>query len=143
MKYLICFFCLSFSAIAFSQKNDSTTIIQLLKNDYGTLLTKDLKKHISYCTEDYMLIEDGAFWNMEQEAVWFKEDANKVSARKDEFDFKYIRIDGNVAYAVYNLWSDITKDGKLTQKNWNETAIFRKVNGEWKIALIHSTPVKL
>ncbi len=142
MKYLICFFCLSFSSFAFSQKNDSTTIIQLLKNDYGTLLSKDLKKHINNCTEDYLLIEAGDIMNMEDESKWYKDDANKVTDRKDNFDFKYIRTDGNVAYAVYNLRSDIIKEGKLTQKNWNESTIFRKVNGEWKIALIHSTPIK-
>ena len=142
MKYLICLFCLSFSAIALSQKNDTTTIIQLLKSDYGTMRNMDLKKHMSNCTEDYLLIEAGETWNMEQESKWYKDDANKVTDRKDNFDFKYIRIDGNFAYAVYTLRSDITKEGKLTQKNWNESAIFRKMNGEWKIALIHSTPIK-
>ena len=142
MKYLICLFYLSFSAIAFSQKNDTTIIIQLLKSDYGTMRSMDLKKHMSNCTEDYLLIEAGDIWNMEKESKWYKDDVNKVTDRKDNFDFKYIRIDGNVAYAVYNLRSDITKEGKLTQKNWNESTIFRKVNGEWKIALIHSTPIK-
>ena len=142
MKYLICLFYLSFSTIAFAQKNDTTTIIQLLKSDYGTMLNTDLKKHMSNCTEDYLLIEAGDIWNMEKESKWYKNDANKVTDRKDNFEFKYIRIDGDVAYAVYNLKSDITKDGKLTQNNWNESTIFRKVNGEWKIALIHSTPIK-
>lgn len=88
------------------------------------------------------MIEAGDVWNMDREAQWYRDPSSKVNDRKDHFEFKYIRIDGDVAYAVYNLKSDITKDGKLTQKNWNESAIFRKVNGEWKIALIHSTPVK-
>jgi ketosteroid isomerase-like protein len=142
MKYLICLFYLSFSAIAFSQKNDTTIIIQLLKSDYGTMLNMDLKKHISNCTEDYLLLEAGDTWNMEQESKWYRDDVNKVTDRKDSFDFKHIRIDGNFAYAVYTLRSDITKEGKLTQKNWNESTIFRRVNGEWKIALIHSTQIK-
>ena len=106
------------------------------------MLSMDLKKHMSNCTEDYILIEADDIWNMEQESKWYKDDANKPTDRKDKFDFKYIRIEGNVAYAVYNLRSDITKEGKLTQKNWNESTIFRKVKGEWKIALIHSTPIK-
>jgi ketosteroid isomerase-like protein len=143
MKYFIHLICLSFPSIVFcQQKNDSTAIINLLKNDYSTMLSMDLKKHISNCTEDYLLIEGGDIWNMEKESKWYKDDANKVTDRKDNFDFKYIRIDGNVAYAVYNLKSDISKEGKITQKNWNESTVFRKVNGEWKIALIHSTPIK-
>jgi hypothetical protein len=91
---------------------------------------------------DYLLIEAGEIWNMEKEAQWYNDPSSKVSDRKDRFEFKYIRIDKNMAYAVYNLKSDILKEGKAIQKNWNESAIFRKVNGEWKIALIHSTPVK-
>ena len=142
MKYLICLLYLSFSAIAFSQKNDTTIIIQLLKSDYGTMLTMDIKKHMSNCTEDYLLVEGGEILNMEQESKWYADVANRATDRKDNFDFKYIRIDGNTAYAVYNLRSDITKEGKLIQKNWNESTIFRKVKEEWKIALIHSTPIK-
>lgn len=142
MKLLTCLFFLSLSSVSFSQKNDTAAIIQLLKNDYSTLLSMDVKKHMSNCTEDYLLIEDGDFLNLEAEAKWYKDKANKPTDRKDNFDFKYIRIDGNAAYAIYNLKSDITKDGKPSQKNWNESVVFRKMNGEWKIALIHSTPVK-
>lgn len=143
MKYFICALFVFISLISFSQKSDSTVIIQLLKNDYKTMLSMDLNKHVSNCTEDYLLIEAGDIWNMEKESKWYKDDANKVSDRKDNFDFKHIRIEGNIAYAVYNLKSDIIKEGKFAQKNWNESVVFRKVNGEWKIALIHSTPVKL
>lgn len=141
MKYIICLFCLSFPAIVFPQK-DSAAIIHLLKSDYATMASMDLKSHMNNCTADYILIEAGDIWNMEKESKWYKDDANKVTERKDCFDIKYVRIDGNVAYAVYNLKSDITQQGKLIQDNWNESTIFRKVNGEWKIALIHSTPVK-
>jgi hypothetical protein len=141
MKWLICLLCLSPSIITFSQ-NDTTTIIQLLKNDYRTLLSLDLDKHKANCTKDYYLIEAGEILNMESEAQWYRDPSNKAEDRKDHFDFKHICIEGNTAYFIYNLKSDITKQGKLTQKNWNESAVFRKVNGEWKIALIHSTPVK-
>lgn len=141
MKLLVFAFCLCFSAIAYSQ-NDTTAIIQLLKNDYSTMANLDLNKHLDNCTEDYLLIEAGDIWNMEKESQWYRDVSNKVNERKDHFEFKYIRIDGNNAYAVYNLKSDIIKEGKSMQKNWNESTIFRKVNGVWKIALIHSTPVK-
>src|SRR5215204_5785099 len=112
MKYLLCLFYVGCSTLGFCQKNDTTFIIQLLKNDYATMLSMDLKKHISNCTEDYLLIEAGDIWNMETESKWYQDAGNKVTDRKDKFDFKHIRIDGNVAYAVYNLRSDITKEGR-------------------------------
>jgi ketosteroid isomerase-like protein len=80
---------------------------------------------------------------MEKEADNYKKNVNRVLDRKDYFDFNFIRILGNTAYTVYNLKSDITENGKLTTKQWNESVIFRKVQGKWKIALIHSTPIAI
>lgn len=122
-------------------KTDSTAIIQLLKADYGTMMAHDLNKHIENCTNDYLLIEHGEIWNMEKEAEWYKKDASKVYDRKDYFDVKLMSVSGNTAYAVYCLRSDITENGVLNTKYWNESAVFRKLNGQWKIALIHSTPI--
>lgn len=142
MKYSLLIFFLIVSMKIFSQgKNDSIEIIQLLKDDYKTMVTSDIKKHMAYCTDDYLLIENGEVWNMEKEAEYYKQNTRRVIERSDYFDFKYIKISGNTAYAVYNLKSDIRESGKLTQKNWNESAIFRKIDGRWKIALIHSTKI--
>ena len=139
-RFLTIAFLLTLNVFA-QNKSDSAAVVQLLIEDYGTMMTFDLKKHMGHCTDDYLLIENGEIWNMEKEADWYKNDANKVSDRKDYFDFKLIRILGNTAYTVYDLKSDITKNGALTTKRWSESAVFRKVNGQWKIALIHSTPV--
>ena len=143
MKYRLLIFFILVSISIFSQeKNDTTEIIQLLKEDYKTMVTHDIKSHMGNCTTDYLLIEDGEIWNMEKEEDYYRKNAHRIIKRKDHFDFKHITISGNTAYTVYNLKSDITENGKLTKKNWNESVIFRKIEGEWKIALIHSTPVK-
>jgi Domain of unknown function (DUF4440) len=55
---------------------------------------------------------------------------------------KFIRIYGNTAYAVYRLTSDIRENGDVKTMTWNESSIFRKVNGVWKVELIHSTPIE-
>lgn len=144
MKYRMLIFFFFVSLNIFSQKkNDTTEIIQLLKEDYKTMVTHDSKKHTEFCTTDYLLIEDGEIWNMEMEVESYRKNANRIIERTDNFDFKYIKVEGNTAYAVYNLKSDIKENGKLTRKNWNESVIFRKTEGKWKIALIHSTPVNL
>ncbi len=142
MRYI--FFTIAFllSLNVFAQNySDSVAIVHLLKADYGTMMTHDLKKHMEHCTDDYLLIENGEIWNMEKEADWYKKNANRIYDRKDYFDFKFLKILGSTAYIVYDLKSDITENGTLTSKRWTESAVFRKVNGQWKIALIHSTPV--
>lgn len=144
MKYKLLIFTFLISIHVFSQKrNDSANIVQLLKEDYKTMVNWDIDKHKGYCTDDYILIEDGEIWNMEKEADNYKKNVNRVLDRKDYFDFHFIRILGNTAYTVYNLRSDITENGKLTTKHWNESVIFRKAGGKWKIALIHSTPIAI
>jgi Domain of unknown function (DUF4440) len=144
MKYRLLIFSFFLSINIFAQeKKDSLEIVQLLKEDYKTMETHDIKKHMGYCTPDYLLIENGDIWNMEMEADGYKKDAHRVIKRTDDFDFKYIRIFENTAYAVYNLKSDIIENGKVTSKNWNESVIFRKLDGKWKIELIHSTPVDI
>ena|SRR5215831_10419368 len=143
MKYHLLCLCLMFTLNVFPQaKNDSTQIIKLLKDDYSTMLTNDIKKHKANCTDDYLLVEDGEIWDMAKEEAYYKSHEGRVIERTDNFDFKQIKILGNTAYTVYNLKSDIKSNGELIQKNWNESVIFRKINGEWKIALIHSTPAK-
>ena len=53
MRYILTIFLLSFSIFGYSQKNnDSTEIIHVLKEDYKTMVTYDINKHKSYCTED-------------------------------------------------------------------------------------------
>ena len=144
MKYRLLILTLFISITILAQeKKDSLEIVQLLKEDYHTMQTHDINKHRGYCTDNYLLIENGEIWNMDNEADGYKKDAHRVFDRKDYFDFKYIRIFENIAYAVYNLKSDIVENGILTQKNWNESVIFRKIEDEWKIELIHSTPIEI
>ena len=144
MRYLLL---LSFTIIPvflFSQdKSDSISIVKLLKDDYSTMGNWNITKHMQNCTENYLLIEEGEIWNMEKERKYYIENASRTIDRKDYFDIKYVRVYGNTAYAVYNLRSDITENSMLKVKTWNESAIFRKLKGAWKIELIHSTPVSL
>lgn len=140
MKYVLLVVTFFISLTAFTQ-SDSTSIVQLLKDDYHTMMTHDLEKHKSNCTDDYLLIEKGEIWDMERESEWYKKEASKVYDRKDHFTFKLVNISGNTAYAVYHLQSDFTENGNSTSKYWNESAVFKKINDQWKIALIHSTPI--
>lgn len=146
MRYLLFTIAFLFSLYILAQKkSDSLAIVQLLREDYSTLMTYDVNKHMKHCTDDYLLIENGEIWNIGKEAEWYKKNAiknaNIIFDRKDYFNFKLLKISGNTAYTVFELISEITKNGSLTTKRYSESVVFRKVQGKWKIALIHSTPV--
>jgi hypothetical protein len=120
---------------------DSIALTNLLKDDYVTMQTIDFERHRSNCSPNYLLIENGAMLTLDQEKDWYDKRKGKKIDRTDNFIFRYLKIDGNTAYTVYNLKSVITEDGQTKNKNWNESVIFKKINGHWKIELIHSTPV--
>ena len=93
------------------------------------------------CTSDYTLIEDGEIWSLQKEIEYFKSNAHRVISRVNNFKIHKLTIAGSVAYLIYELKSEIKENGKFSTKAWTETAVFRKVAGKWKIALIHSTTI--
>ena len=142
MRYILLFFFAFLSVNVFSQgKTDSLAIVQLIIDDYKTMGTWNLKKHIENATERYLLIEKGEILNLKMEGEYFKSNAHRKIDRKDFFNFRYVRINGNFAYVVYNLKSDILENGKLKTWTWIESVIVRKIKGNWKIELIHSTSI--
>ncbi len=131
--------CIQHVAMSQSAK-DSIAIVALLKSDYSTMQTINFERHRFNCTPNYLLIENGEVLTMVQEKDWYDKRKGKKIERSDNFDFRYIRVDGNTAHTVYNLKSIITEDGQTKNKIWNESVVLKKMNGQWKIELIHSTP---
>ncbi|GAO42817.1 nuclear transport factor 2 family protein [Flavihumibacter petaseus] len=122
-------------------RQDSTAVVNLLKADYATLASFDSVRHKQNVTYDYLLVEEGEVWSLARELEYFREKAIKKQQRADEFSIHSVRVSGATAYAVYDLKSVIKTNDKSRNYHWLETAIFRKVGNQWKIALIHSTEV--
>lgn len=142
MKYLFFLLLQAFITNTKAQyKRDSIAIVQLLKKDYATMSNYDIQTHVANCTNDYLLIENGEIWDLQKETEWYRSNSHKVIARTDSFTIRTVKVFNNLAYAVYHLQSDITENNTLKIKVWNESVVFRKEQGRWKIALIHSTPV--
>jgi hypothetical protein len=122
------------------QANDSTAIIQMLKQDYATMGNMDIPTHLNNVTNDYLLIEHGQIWDIKGELdSIYRKYANDKSTRTDFFSIKKVTISGDMAYGVWYLRSEFKENGKTTERAWNESGVFRKELGRWKIALIHST----
>jgi lactoylglutathione lyase len=140
MKYLLLlFFLITFLNVSAQEKKDSAAIIRLLKEDYATMQNWDVAKHVSNCTKDYLLIENGEIWDLQKEVASYKANANRIIQRTDSFNILTVKIFGNVAYDVHHLRSFIVEKKHSITKEWNESVVFRKEEGRWKIALIHSS----
>ena len=96
----------------------------------------------SFMTEDYLLLENGKLLDIEGDMALLGA-LPPDHVRTDRFDFRYIHVDGDDAYAVYFLESDMndSKDGPRSRR-WLESAILRRVGGAWKAAVLHSTRIE-
>ena len=106
-------------------------IKQLIIHDYATL---------SNVTDDYILIEDGHIWDLKDEIEYLFKPTN--IKRKNEFEFLNIDINSKQGVAIYKLISTFDDNGQISTKEWSESVVCKKINGDWKISLLHSTPVR-
>ena len=118
---------------------DSIEIVNLIAKDYKTMGNWDIKTHMQNCTDKYLLIENGEIWTMKEESDYYRKNSGRVMTRRDYFDFKHVRVQGVFAYAVYNLTSEIVENGATKTVNFAESIICKKIEGKWKIEVIHST----
>lgn len=144
MKNYVLIACMLSSATLLAQHSaDSLEIVSILKSDYETRASYDLDKHKRNLTDQFMLLENGEIWDLERDSEWYRANANRNVARKDYFNIHTVRVYGDIAYVVYELVSEFTSNNALRGKHWLESAIFRKINGAWKLELLHSSRVDL
>jgi ketosteroid isomerase-like protein len=99
----------------------------------------DRAHYRSFMTDDYLLLEHGQLLDLAGDLAMLDALAPDHQ-RSDAFDFRYVRIDGDHAYAAYFLESEMT-DSKNGPRNrhWLESAVLRKIAGQWRAAVLHST----
>lgn len=101
----------------------------------------DRDHYRSFMTDDYLLLENGELLDIAGDLALLDK-LPPDHTRKDRFDFRYINVDGDDAYAVYFLESDMndSKNGPRSRR-WLESAILRREGARWRAALLHSTRI--
>ena len=115
---------------------------QAIKNYYYLYFVKmDKDAYRSILTDDYQFLENGELFDADGDIAAMPNPDSDYK-RTDTFDFRYIKIEGDVAYAVYFLKAEIIEKSKsLIHKEWLESTILRRSGEGWKIALLHSTRI--
>jgi ketosteroid isomerase-like protein len=124
-----------------SAADDATAIKQAIADVYVTFYAGlDKQKYRALLTEDYVLLEQGKLLDIEGDLALMPTPESGYK-RADAFDFRSVRVHGDIAYAVYFLKSEI-KDAKGTRnREWLESAILRRSGSRWLMALLHSTRI--
>ena len=123
--------------------DDEEAVKQAVKNYYYLYFVKmDKDAYRSILTEDYLILENGELLDTEGDIALMPEPDSGYD-RTDTFDFRYVKIEGDIAYTVYFLKAEIVDKANGTiHKEWLESTILRRSAEDWLIALLHSTKIK-
>lgn len=122
--------------------DDEMAVKQAVKDVYSIFsVSLDKQKYRSLLTEDYLLLENGELLDIEGDIALMPAPESGYK-RTDAFDFRLVKVHGDIAYAVYFLKSEITdKKNGTRNREWLESAILRRLRKGWRIALLHSTRI--
>jgi ketosteroid isomerase-like protein len=119
-------------------------IQQLIKDCYSIYYTdRDRPRYRALLTDDYLLLEKGEILDADSDAALMPAPGSDYK-RTDSFDFRRTKLQGDIAYVVYIVKSEITNKKKTPQNvtgRWLESAIVRRSGQRWRIALLHSTQI--
>ena len=121
--------------------DDMAAIKQAVADYYATFYVESNKqKYRTLLTEDYALLENGDLLDIEGDLALMPTPESSYK-RTDAFDFRSVKIQGDIAYAIYLLKSEITDKNGIRNREWLESAIFRRASNRWLMALLHSTRI--
>ncbi len=126
-----------------AQPDEATAIRRAVETYYATYRGRDTAKYRACLTEDYLLLENGELQDTSDDLAVMTANATVGNnyQRADSFDFRAIRVQGDLAYAVYFLSSDISDRQGPRHREWLESMILRRSGAGWRTALLHSTRV--
>ncbi len=129
-------------AKAISGVDDDAAVKQVMSDYYGVFYRElDKAKYRSLLTDDYLLLENGEIFDADGDIASMPAPGSGYQ-RTDAFTFRTIRFQGDTAWAVYFLDSDVTegKEG-LRKLKWLESAILQRAGSAWRVAILHSTRI--
>lgn len=124
-------------------KSDEEAVQQTVIKMFDALSHRDAASVRSYCTTAAMFYEYGQAWTVDtliNKAITKNTAVDFTRTNKLEFVSKVIQ--GNVAWATYNLQSDINQNGKSVSVHWLESVVLVQEKKQWKINVLHSTRLK-
>ncbi len=129
------------ASISISAEEDMVALKQAIADVYFTFSVDfDKQKYRSLLTDDYLLLEQGKLLDIEGDLALMPT-PDSAYKRTDAFDFRSVKVHGDIAYLVYFLKSEITDKTGTRNREWLESAIFRRSGSRWLMAMLHSTRI--
>jgi len=123
--------------------NPEQDVQQTITQLFDALTQRDAAGIKNYCTADVRFYEYGQTWTLD---TLINRAITKNTApdfkRTNTLDFLNTTLQGDAAWATYNLYSEVTRDGKSTSLHWLETVVLVREEKKWRIKVLHSSLIK-
>lgn len=122
--------------------DDEAAVKRLVAEYYDVFYRgRDERRYRALLTADYLLLEKGQIMDAAGDIASMPAPSSSYR-RTDAFDFRSVKVHGDLAYAVYFLTSSISEHAdKAREVKWLESLIARRGASGWRVALLHSTRV--
>jgi len=142
---IICLLLLLLASAGCQLKEDPQTelakIDKVFQSYFDAISKYDYQAMRQACTSDYVLFEDGTVWTVEDHINFLKPYEGKARITYSFMDVKK-SLEGSVAWRTHRNVADATIEGQPVHFEWLESVIFKRQNGDWKMAFLHSTTAK-
>ena len=119
--------------------NEQSKVKDALTNFFDGIATLDARLMKQQVTKDFLLLENGAVWNIDTLVGKLSPLKTLNFSRKNYIDIIRTDIKGNMAWVAYNNAADMSMGGQAMHVQWLESAVLVKDKKNWKIQLLHST----
>ncbi|WP_224490894.1 nuclear transport factor 2 family protein [Robertkochia flava] len=121
---------------------DIRGIKQTLEGLYHALAERDAQAYGALTAPGYYVLEQGVYWDLEYTLNLVGQKKPEGYSRKDSLDYKIIEVCNDTAFVVWDLFAEVIRDGALTRYQWLESGTLKKIDGQWKVHILHSTRVE-
>jgi hypothetical protein len=118
--------------------DDPEKLQKVLTGYFDGIANKDTALMRRITTADFVLYEDGAYWN--NDSAFMNIRRNMPFTVKYTFGKFKTYVDTRSGDIIYNNHADfVFRNDQKVSLDWIESATFRKVNGEWKMNFLQAT----
>ena len=123
-----------------SVQGSETTPFDAVRNLFAAMSSFDYARMRSTVTDDFQLLEDGEVWDIETLIAAIRPGEDSYLRRNF---FSPIRVETNNEAVWISYWNRATfaVQDEVRERVWLESVVLIEDGGEWKVQLMHSTPV--
>ena len=123
-----------------SVQSSEATPFDAVRNLFAAMSAFDYVRMRSTVTDDFQLLEDGEVWDIETLIDAIRPGEGSYVRRNF---FSPIRVENKDEVVWVSYWNRATfaVQDRVSEQVWLESVVLIKDRGEWKVQLMHSTPV--